>query len=135
LKITAICGDNLNLHTVACCPVCGISGKKVRPETIKNMVAPDRAPQDPEGYNLCLNGDCDVVYYGPAVFWKKDVRVRVWFKEREDTIPVCYCKGVTEKDIVGHIAVRGCCKDIEDIQRHTGANTGKECLVKNPAGT
>jgi hypothetical protein len=23
---------------------------------------------------------------------------------------------------------------LEDIQKHTGANTGKECLTKNPTG-
>jgi len=56
--------------------------------------------------------------------------------QRERTIcPYMLLKGVTEADIIEHIAIRGCCRDIKDIQDHTGANTGKECLTKNPAGT
>lgn len=48
---------------------------------------------------------------------------------------VCYCKNVTEADIIDHVAVRRCCSTLEDIQRHTLANTGTECAVKNPGGT
>lgn len=48
---------------------------------------------------------------------------------------VCYCKNVTEAEIVEHVAIRQCCTTLEDIQRHTGANTGAECHIKNPAGT
>ncbi|EAX48740.1 conserved hypothetical protein [Thermosinus carboxydivorans Nor1] len=47
---------------------------------------------------------------------------------------VCYCKNVTEEEIIEHVAVRKCCSSLEDIQRHTGANTGAECHIKNPAG-
>jgi hypothetical protein len=28
-----------------------------------------------------------------------------------------------------------CCDSLKDIQKHTGANTGKECLTQNPGGT
>jgi len=48
---------------------------------------------------------------------------------------VCYCKKVTEAEIIDHVAVQKCCSTIEDIQKHTGANTGSECHTKNPAGT
>lgn len=48
---------------------------------------------------------------------------------------VCYCKGVTEAEIIEHVAIIRCCSTIEDIQNHTGANTGFECHVKNPSGT
>ena len=48
---------------------------------------------------------------------------------------VCYCKDVTEAEIIEHIAVNQCCTTIEDIQIHTGANTGNQCRIKNPAGT
>lgn len=48
---------------------------------------------------------------------------------------VCYCKNVTEAEIIEHVANRRCCSTIEDIQKHTGANTGAECHTKNPAGT
>ncbi len=48
---------------------------------------------------------------------------------------VCYCKNVTEAEIIEHVAYKRCCSTIEDIQKHTGANTGSECSVKNPSGT
>ncbi|MCL6611691.1 MAG: (2Fe-2S)-binding protein [Peptococcaceae bacterium] len=131
----SVCGANPQDTTTARCPVCNTPGKKVRPETIKNLLNKDKIPGILEGYNLCLSRDCDVVYFGRQIFRKNDVKVRVWYKETEHPIPVCYCKDVTERDIIDHIAVRGCCNDLKDIQEHTGANTGKECLTKNPAGT
>jgi len=48
---------------------------------------------------------------------------------------LCYCKNITEAEIVEHIAVRKCCSTIEDIQAHTGANTRNQCHIKNSAGT
>ncbi len=47
---------------------------------------------------------------------------------------VCYCMNVTEEEIIDHVAIRRCCSCIEDIQRHTGANTGNRCAVMNPSG-
>lgn len=48
---------------------------------------------------------------------------------------ICYCKNVTDAEILDHIVNRQCCHNLKDIQEHTGANTGHECLIKNPAGT
>lgn len=47
---------------------------------------------------------------------------------------ICYCKGVSEEEIIRHVAIDRCCSSMEDIRRHTGANTGCECAVKNPSG-
>ena len=47
---------------------------------------------------------------------------------------ICYCLNVTEEEILQHIAVAKCCSTLEDIQKHTSANTGHECSTKNPAG-
>lgn len=47
---------------------------------------------------------------------------------------ICYCKQVTETEILEHVTVRKCCSTLEDIQAHTGANTGNQCRQKNPAG-
>jgi NAD(P)H-nitrite reductase large subunit len=48
---------------------------------------------------------------------------------------ICFCNNVTEAEIIEHITIRRCCSTLEDIQGHTGANTGNQCHVKNPAGT
>lgn len=136
MQITeTVCGFNPQDQTAGRCPVCVAPGKKMRPETVKNILKDDRVPSDLEGYNLCVSRECDVVYYGRHIFRRGDVKVKVWFKEAGQDVPVCYCQGVTEKDIIDHIVVKSCCTDLKDIQEHTGANTGRECLVKNPAGT
>lgn len=133
-EMNAVCGANPLSFSVRC-PVCNGPGKAVRPETVVNIVKEDRIPETLEGYALCLSKDCDVVYFGQNIFGKNDVRVRIWYKETDPPVVICYCTGVTDENIIEHIAVRGCCEDIKDIQGHTGANTGKECLTKNPAGT
>jgi len=48
---------------------------------------------------------------------------------------VCYCLNVTEKEIINHVAIKQCCSSIEDIQKHTGANTGHHCHEMNPSGS
>lgn len=130
-----ICGtEPIDVEKAPRCPVCGTSGKGVKPETVKSIVKEEKKSEIMEGYALCLSPECDVVYFGQEIIRREDVRVKVWFKEKESPVPVCYCRNVTDEEIVNHI-VSGCCKDINDIQRHTGANTGKECVTKNPAGT
>lgn len=117
------------------CPLCNEIGKKVRAETINNLVNEKLLPAQNEDYYLCPASECEVVYFGQHIYYKDDVKLKVWFKEQDPTVPVCYCKGITTADIFEHVAVRSCCKNIKDIQLHTGANTGSECLTKNPAGT
>lgn len=131
----SVCGFNASDNTNALCPVCGTPGKKIRPETLKNLVQSNRLPGDPHGYSLCLSPGCNVVYFGQRIYYKDDVKVKVWFKEPDLNTPVCYCRNVTARDIFEHIAIKKCCHSLEDIQAHTGANTGKDCLTQNPAGT
>nr|WP_241420637.1 (2Fe-2S)-binding protein [Candidatus Contubernalis alkalaceticus] len=85
-------------------------------------------------YHICLNPNCDTIYYSEEVQYKKhDLQVKVWFKE-SSPVTVCYCTEVTDEDILTHIVKHKCCKDMGDIKKHTGANSGDECLVKNPTG-
>ena len=130
-----VCGSSPEDSTADLCPICKTAGKRVRPETLKGILREDRMPEILEGYSLCLSKECRVVYFGSQIFSKTDVNVKIWFKESDPDVPICYCKGVTKKDIIEHIAIRRCCNNIKDIQEHTGANTGKECFAKNPAGT
>lgn len=118
------------------CPVCQKPGQKVNIKTVHSLLKKERAKHLPEAeYFICLTPDCAVSYYTePGIFFSKtDLKVPIWFKE-ESPVPICYCKDVTDQDILDHVINRQCCKNIEDIQVHTGANTGKECLTKNPTG-
>ncbi|MCL6479003.1 MAG: hypothetical protein K6T65_11405 [Peptococcaceae bacterium] len=51
------------------------------------FLPPAKLPGILEGYNLCLSGDCDVVYFGRQIFRKNDVKVRVWYKETDHPVP------------------------------------------------
>lgn len=91
--------------------------------------------QDLNNYAICLSPNCEVVYFGPHIFQKADVKTPVWYKETDQSIPVCYCKSVSSAQIIEHVLHRGCCNSLSDIQNHTGANTGGNCLDMNPGGT
>lgn len=118
------------------CPVCQQSGKKVSIKTVRNLIKNIYAESLPEvQYYICMTPECSTAYYTASglSFDKRDLTVPIWFKEKS-TVPICYCKNVTDADILEHVVNRQCCSNLEDIQEHTGANTGKECLLKNPTG-
>jgi bacterioferritin-associated ferredoxin len=48
--------------------------------------------------------------------------------------PICYCKGVLEKQILDELLVKQCCDSLKDIQEYTGANLGHDCKITNPSG-
>ena len=59
---------------------------------------------------------------------------KIRFKNVPSPVPICYCANVTDEEILYHVAVAKCCSSLDDIKKHTGANSGRECLTKNPAG-
>lgn len=113
------------------CPECGHPGERIHNATVKSMVAgQDVGDHD---YSLCPNPACEVVYFRQAhVFRKGDVRVRVWFKETEEPLPICYCSNLTRHEIVE--AVKAGNTTIEAVRKATGAMTTGKCLTENPTG-
>lgn len=130
-------GGKIALHKkVPACPVCQESGQKVNNITVRSLIKADRANHvSDEEHFICLTPECSVSYYTGSgdYFEKKDLSVPIWFKE-ESPVTICYCKDITDETILNHIVDKKCCANIEDIQLHTGANTGKDCLTKNPTG-
>lgn len=120
------------------CPRCGQEGQKVENVTVKSLVVDHLADQvGEEDYFLCTTPTCEMVYYNNETgktFLKENIKVRVWFKETEDPIPVCYCANVTEKQIREEIVVNKRAKNLKDIQQYTGAMIGGRCKHTNPAG-
>ncbi|SHH26217.1 BFD-like [2Fe-2S] binding domain-containing protein [Thermosyntropha lipolytica DSM 11003] len=116
------------------CPLCNTRGKKVLRRTVENLCPGIRLEDGP--YYLCLSPACNIGYYTSSgqVIPKDRLKVPIWFKE-ESPVPVCYCQQVTDEEIWKHVAVDKCCSTLEDIQKHTGANTGCRCVETNPAGT
>lgn len=118
------------------CPECGRTGKPVNPITVISMLKDERAILSDKSYYICTSPDCNTAYYSEAgiTIDKSEIKERIWFKE-QSPVTICYCQQVTDTNVIDHVAMKKCCRTLEDIQNHTGANTGCECLIKNPAGT
>src|SRR5574337_260243 len=122
---------------VMSCPVCGSRSKQVEALTVKSLVR--RLPFEtvPTQYYFCEAAGCDVVYFplnpcAPA-FRREDLLVRVGSKEERDPIPVCYCFGVTRKDICDEIRQTGKSTVAERLKAEVKAGRCA-CEVKNPSG-
>jgi len=118
------------------CPVCGNLGQKVKKITVEHQVKDNITPYGEEFF-LCRTPECEVGYYSEdvKVIGQEQLKNKIWFKENiSSPIPICYCANVTKEEILYHVAEAQCCSNLDDIKRHTGANTGCECITKNPAG-
>lgn len=128
------CSANAAANPCEACPACGYAGQRVGNVTVRSMVLEDRAGEVGEqDYRLCPNPTCEVVYFQHGrVFLKSDLRVRVWFKETEEPLPICYCSNLTREQIVR--AVEAGNTTIDAVRKVTGATTTGKCLTKNPTG-
>ena len=120
------------------CPKCHKIGEKVKNITVKHMVSENLMGKvvDEETYYLCMNEDCDVVYYNlnnERVFYKEDVKVPIWFKKDAKPKYICYCNQVKEQQIINAVLDDGA-KNIKDIIRLTGAMKNAKCEINNPLG-
>ncbi|GAB6174188.1 (2Fe-2S)-binding protein [Paradesulfitobacterium aromaticivorans] len=125
-----------NSKVIPACPVCNGIGQKVHKITVEYQVQSDVEIAG-EQFFLCRTPDCEVAYYtddGNKTILQDRLINKIWFKNVPPPVLICYCAGVTKEEILYHVAVAQCCSNLEDIKRHTGANTGCECLTKNPAG-
>jgi hypothetical protein len=73
------------------------------------MLKPELFDQVGEGeYRFCASPDCPVVYFSREhTFTTGDLRVRVGMKEKDDSIPICYCFGFSEQSIREEIVAKG----------------------------
>ncbi len=134
--VEGVCGKTEPDADSPICPVCQEPGQKVKEVTVRSLLKKEkRNGLAGTEYFLCLSRQCPTSYYTKegTHFTKYDLTVPIWYKE-ESPVPICYCKGVTDEVILDHVINRGCCTTLDEIKAHTGANTGKECLTKNPAG-
>ncbi len=122
---------------VSACPGCGQKAKQVPGLTIKSLVRCLPFRMAPGEYHFCETPSCDVVYFPSnpqaPIFYRADVLVRVGLKEDLDPIPVCYCFGVTRKEIWGEIERTGESTVAQRIKAEVQAGNCA-CEVKNPSG-
>ncbi len=119
----------------AVCPLCSNKGKPVSTLTVKSLVRNHTKVATPSAYSFCRNPACEAVYFSDeAVFTRRDVKVRVGIKEREDPVPLCYCFGYTRQDIRRDIETHGRTEILARIKAEVQGGFCA-CEVKNPAGT
>lgn len=123
--------------TVAACPVSGTRAKQVDLLTVKSLVRHLPFAMPRAQYYFCNSPGCDVVYFSndpeAPIFRSEDLLVRVGAKERADSIPVCYCFGVTRQQIWEEIQRAGHSTAPERIRAEVQAGNCA-CEVKNPSG-
>ncbi|MBI0582335.1 MAG: (2Fe-2S)-binding protein [Methanomassiliicoccales archaeon] len=120
---------------MAACPNCKKEGLEVEKITVANHAKETCWPLGNEQFDYCDNPECEVVYFtssGMRTLKKSDVKTRVTFKEKEAPRPLCYCKQVTEEDVIN--AIEGGAKNFEEVRAATGIGGGGQCKITNPAG-
>lgn len=118
------------------CPRCGVTGKKVKDETVSALVTKKHKALFRDQYCLCVSPGCPVVYFageGLPLYTVDEMSVPVWFKTDSEDTPICYCKGVTRRQIKR--AVQSGAHTLKEVKEATGACGGGQCLTHNPGGT
>ncbi len=119
------------------CPASGTKSKQVDALTVKALVRHLPFGLGRVQYYFCEAPDCDVIYFpfhphAPR-FHRGDLLIRVGVKEKSDPIPLCYCFGITRKDVRDEIERGGKSTVAERIKAEVKAGNCA-CEVKNPSG-
>lgn len=123
------------------CPTCGTRGKTVPKITVSVMVKDpalylhqERLPSGK--YFLCENRSCPTVYFDleGTTIGKENVRVRVWQKEDDPEVPVCYCFRHSISSIADELRRTG---NTDTASRITSEVRERNCRceVTNPQGS
>lgn len=128
---------NTSAAPVMVCPVSNWKSKKVDLLTVRSLVRQLPLGMPQSAYYFCEDPECDVVYFPSnpkaSLFLRKDLLVRVWAKERDDSVPVCYCFGFTRQDLWNEMRRKGRSTVAERIMAEVKAGNCA-CEVKNPRG-
>lgn len=119
------------------CPQDGTEGKTVPLITLKSLLKPRVLEElHPDAnYQFCNSFDCSVVYFSAEgqVFTTSDLKVPVFQKNSEETVPVCYCFGWTRQALRQEITNSGESIAVASITAHVQAKRCG-CEVNNPQG-
>lgn len=125
--------NSINHHP---CPHCGEAGRPVSFETVSHVVKTVKKPQAADDFHLCNNPSCEVGYFGhggDVIVHKDDFKRPIWFKEGADPVYACYCKSITEDEVIRTVAETGL-TDMKEIMLHLRGSLGSNCRKTNPAG-
>jgi len=120
------------------CPLSGTLSMKVLHETLENLIVHDKRhliSRDVQ-YYYCSEPDCLVVYFSNGevpVFEKSDLIVKVFSKDYQEDVQVCYCFDWTRKSITDQIKTTGSSTAFIEITEELRAGNC-ECEIQNPKG-
>jgi bacterioferritin-associated ferredoxin len=116
------------------CPECGGKGLIVEKITVANHAKESAWPLGDDKFYFCDNPECEVVYFSSKgrTLKRDDVKTRVTFKEKTSPRPLCYCRQVTEEDVIR--AIENGATTFEEVAKSTGIGGGGHCDITNPAG-
>lgn len=119
------------------CPQDGTAGRPVQEITLKSLLAPSALEQldTTTAYGFCYSQDCPVVYFTEQgqTFTTSDLKVPVFQKDEDESVPVCYCFGWTRQRIRAELQQFRENRIIDAITAHIQARRCG-CEVNNPQG-
>lgn len=130
-------GKTAQAPAVMACPACGSRSRQVEPLTVKSLVRHLPFGMCEAQYYFCEASGCPVVFFpaqaGAPAFRQADLLVPVGAKQGGEEGLVCYCFGVTRKDILAEIERTARSSFAARIKAEVKAGNCA-CEVKNPSG-
>lgn len=119
------------------CPICKNQGESVSKITVEHLVTDDHHNEViGEHYQICMNKDCDVIYYdntNNVKFFKDQIKVPIWFKKNAEPKYACYCSKVSEKQVIEAVIYHGA-KTVKEVNEIAGTMKNPDCKKNNPLG-
>jgi len=123
------------MEIIQICPKCGLPALAVNVEVVKYNVI--ESHQDSiilnNKWSVCVNPACDCTYFSKTKELNTaDLIVPLFFKDKSDNVPICYCSNLTRGEIKE--AVRNGCRSIDNVQNYTKKDVTGMCEERNPLG-
>jgi bacterioferritin-associated ferredoxin len=123
------------MKIIQICPKCGIPGISVNKDAIAYNL---RKPPEQKSivklkWRACINPECDCSYFaGDRIFSISDMKSPLFYKDKSDLSPVCYCSDLSRGEIIN--AVQNGCKSIREVRNFTKKKVTGHCQKRNPLG-
>jgi len=129
--------SNFQNSTLKECPICNKLGVSVKTETVASLLYDkEKSTFVYEQFALCMNSNCVTSYYSldsDLSYRVDDITVPLWYKANSDPVYACYCSKITREMVIDAIKSHGA-KNVQEINKITGAMKNPDCLHKNPLG-
>ena len=123
------------MEIIQICPKCGLPALGVNVEVVKYNVVESLKDSIilKNKWSVCVNPACDCSYFSKTrELSTADLNVPLFFKDKTDNVPICYCSNLTRGEIAA--AVKNGCRNIDDVQNYTQKNITGMCEERNPLG-